>query len=555
MLVVVDRASIKSKGMLSLLTEAPSFEICIASSSGSSVTVIIRGHSSKKIGLAHEIDEAEEKSARAVVTVKGETVQIPITLGTDRIEASFKTAKYKGKVRMRVSRKNYFTFFEVERINRSDYAGDTDISSDSIVHLSSLHSIKKNMIKRTLYDGNSYKVNPRTFETTEYSEILKNPSILEAHRYTKSLFENEDRVNSKEDEEFIKKIRFLRSSPKMFISIFFHVSLEVSRNSILYSFYKVYANPYYKKDLHKKITIKFIGELGEDHGALRKEFFELAGNEIVCDSRFTRENGLFDLTMENTLKELGRKRSTVLNISDTDFYSFVGFFLGHVIFQQVQINVRFSKTFYMALLKRKCDYNDISDPAVKASIEWIRDNPASELGFIFKSGEPVTDQNKDAFISEYIYEETYLKRPGYANISHAFHKIVSEDILAFNPNELERLFSGVPIIPLEYLKRISMYKSCDETTQEIVNFWHIMKTSTEEFRKEILRFITGSSSIQYIPGSHVESIMIEYVDIPGSLPTAHTCFRRLVLYKYASLEEQKSKLEMAVKENSGFQFI
>ncbi|KAI5190290.1 E3 ubiquitin ligase SMURF1/2 [Nematocida minor] len=550
MLVEINEAVVQRKGALAWLRKAPSFSVSIRCQDASSPVVRIHRRRRCRVGLSYEIKDAWEDKTFLVIALKKETLEIP--LHADSATIPFKFKKYRGYITARLVDKNYFALYELDRLSISNADGSPFSDIDQ---LSTSHSIKNNTIKRTMYDGFHYKVNIQTFETTGYSQILANPIISEAHRYTLSLFDSAVTKNSKEDDAFLKKVRCLRSSPKMFISIFFHVSLEVSRNSIVYSLYKLYTNPYYKKDLYKKITVKFIGELGEDHGALRKEFFELAGNEIVSDSRFTVENGLFDFTSVKDLQTSSEKKNCILNISDSEFYSFVGFFLGHVIFQQVQINARFSKTFYMALLKQNCEYKDITDEILKASIDWIRNNPVEEMGFVFKSGKTVTDENKEMFINEYIREETYLKRPGYSSMSYTFHKIVSDEILNFQVNEIERLFSGVAIIPVEYLKRIAIYKECSEQTPEVASFWSIMETSTEEFKKEVLRFITGSSSIQYIPGSQVESIIIEHINIPGSLPTAHTCFRRLVLYKYSSPAELREKLEMSVRENGGFHFI
>lgn len=555
MLVQVDRATIQRRGKFSWLKKSPFFSISITSQSGSSVTVDIHRPKGSIIGLVYYVKEADRDSTAIVIAISEEIIKIPLMWKEHKVEMAFKSKKHKGRIHIKLVNKKYFELYEMQGMKKMSEEKNEDIPMIDITSLSSFKAIENSMITRVMYDGFSYQIDPRTFETFGYSPILENNIIMSAHQYTKSLFENDPQKNTKEDDAFIKKVRFLRSSPKMFISIFFHVSLEVARNSIMYSLYRLYTNPYYRKDLYKKITVKFIGELGEDHGALRKEFFELAGNEIVCDRRFILENGLFDFRPTSEIEPIRENSQSILNVSDGDFYSFVGFFLGHVIFQQVQINVRFSKTFYMAILNRKCGYEDIPSEQAKNSINWIRNNSVEGFSFVLKSGEPVTDENKEDFIAEYIYEETYLKKPGYQKMYQSFHKIVTDDIFAFEAHELERLISGVRVIPLSYLKKITTYKSCNVNTPEVVYFWKIMDKSSEEFRREILRFITGSSSIQYIPGSQAESILIEHVASAGALPTAHTCFRRLVLYKYTSLQEEQQKLELAIKENGGFQFI
>lgn len=549
MLVEVDNIIIQKKDFFSWIQTNSSFTLFIKAQGTCSPTILIAKRRKCRIGLLFETESPIDKIA-LVISHKKETLQIPILQYGSTIPFNFK--KYKGLITVRILARDYFSVYEMDRLAENP---EENPSVPDIKKFSRFYKMSNSLVKRLMYDGFAYTVNPRTLETMEYSQILANPVILEAHRYTLSMFDPAIISSSKEEDEFLKKVRRLRSSPKMFISIFFHVSLQVSRDAIIHMLYKLYVNPQYKKTLYKKITVKFIGELGEDHGALRKEFFELGANELVRDRRFVLENGLFDFATFKQLEDPAHPKNCVLDIPDSDFYSFVGFFLGHVIFQQIQINTRFSRSFYMALLKKKSTYEDIVESTLKGSIDWMRENSVDEMGFVFKSGTPVTDENKYRFIEELILEETFGKRPGYAPMVHTFYKIVVDDILSFTVGQLERLFSGLAVLPMKYLKRITIYKECTELTIEVQYFWHIMENSPEEYKREILRFITGSSTLQYIPGSQVESITIRQVDIQDALPSAHTCFRRLVLYKYKSREDLKQKLELAIKESGGFHFI
>ncbi|KAI5165109.1 E3 ubiquitin ligase SMURF1/2 [Nematocida sp. AWRm78] len=551
MLIEVDKVKIQRRGHLpGWFSTLPTLSISIKSNELSSPVITVKNRKECRVGLAFKANTPKDE-IYLVLKLDKETMSLP--LGIDSITTMVSFKNYKVSISCRAMDTDYFSMYEMDGLRLIAPNPHTPIPN--IKKFSTHHSTKNNLIKRVLYNDSPYKVNPKTFETTGYSPILQNNVISEAHRYTLSLLEDGITTRSKEDEEFLRNLRRLRSSPKMFISIFFHVSLEVSRESILYSFYKLYANPYYKKDLYKRITVKFVGEMGEDHGALRKEFFELAGNELVQDRRFILSGGLFDLATVEEMAEKIEPGKEVLSISDTEFYTFVGFFIGHVIFQQVQISVRFSRTLYMALLKKKGTYNDIANETLKTSLDWIKNNSVDQMEFVLKSGKKVTDANKEEFIEEFIYEETYGKRVGYPAMAHGFSKAVSDDIYNFQPHQLERLLSGVDHISIKHLKTLAIYRECTFQTEEVMNFWHILENSNEEFRRNVLRFITGSSSLQSIPGSHSECIVITHMNIQGFLPTANTCFRRIVLYKYKSYSELKNKLERAVKENGGFHFI
>ncbi|KAI5146731.1 E3 ubiquitin ligase SMURF1/2 [Nematocida ausubeli] len=551
MLVEVDKVSIQRRGYRPFwMGSQPLFSVKVKCNQTESPVVSVNNRRSCRIGLVFETNASEDQLA-LVLTLNNEIVNIPLVLDTFVIPVLFKN--YKVTIFVRVIDRPYFSLYEMNSLQMS--LTDPSDLVPNIQSFSTYYSTKNGLIKRYLYDGNSYKVNPKTFEVTDYFPILQNPIIAEAHRYTLSLLKVGITKSSKEDEAFLRNLRRLRSSPKMFISIFFHISLEASRESILHSLYRLYANPCYKKDLYKRITVKFVGEMGEDHGALRKEFFELAGNEIVQDSRFSLVKGLFDLATSSELADEARPKKYVLDVTDTQFYSFVGFFIGHVIFQQVQISVRFTKRFYMALLKKESTYNDITDETLKNSIDWIKNNSVSTMDFVFKSNKLVNNSNKNEFIKELIYEETFGKFPGYSSMAQGFAKAVSDVIFSFEPHHLERLLSGVAQISVSHLKSLAVYRDCTVNTEEVVNFWRILESSNEQFKRDLLRFVTGSSSLQNIPGSVSECIIITQIKIKGSLPTANTCFRRLVLYKYSSYSELKNKLERSIKENGGFHFI
>ncbi|KAI5192661.1 hypothetical protein NECID01_2032 [Nematocida sp. AWRm77] len=545
MLVEVVSIRLRMPGSFWLLRGVPSCTVHVQVGSVESVRVHVTDTFFCRVGLVFETEERGEPVV--VLAFRKERLEIPLEHGVSTVPITGR--KYRGEVCVRRSEHDYFSLFEMLRVPGSAF-----------VRLSSVASIGGATTTRVVYNGETYTVDQERMETTEYAPILLNEVVSYAHTKARNSALAAKKDKNSSEYKFVRKVRQFRSQPEMFITLFSHVQVIVDRENVLGSLFNIFIDPTLKHQLKNRMMIKFVGELGEDHGALRKEFFDICALHIVQDRRICMEKGLYDLTPSADLECLERKKEAsgkgkCLDVEDALFYSFLGFFLGNVVFQQVQIPTRFTKIFYNALLRIDSTEEDITDASIKASIAWVRNNPVDEMEFMLKDGTPVTEKNKNSFIKEMIYEEVYGKRSGYRKMSAAFYSIVSKEISQFTAEEFARLLSGVETVPVKYLKETAIYKKCMAFTPEVVHFWSILEEGTEEFRREVLRFITGSSSIQYLPNHVNENIFIEKVDEPDNLPTAHACFRLLVLYSYPTKEALKAKLELALRETEGFHFV
>ncbi|KAI5170610.1 hypothetical protein NEFER03_0069 [Nematocida sp. LUAm3] len=541
MLVEVEQAAMWSRGAFNWFKDYPSYTLQLLSASSNSPITRVSKRTSCRIGL---VLDTQDNDAVLEVKIDGEVLHYPVGLGIYSFEVL--TKKKKGVVTMRCISSDYFSQHEKDRVSGAEF-----------IRFSSSINVINSESTRIMYNGHTYTVDLEKMETGNYSPILRHQNIRLAYVSSQNIINYTTSESETEDTAFTRKLYRLRSSPKMFISIFSHSFFETSRNKVLDNLYRIYSNYRLKLYLQRRISINFVGEIGEDHGALRKEMFELAAGSLVCDDRFILENGLFDIRGVQELEIIRKsdiKKS--LDIPDENFYTFIGFFIGYVIFQQVQVSVRFSRGFYKAILKQKCTLDDLPEGEKKTSLKWMQDNSVDSLGFEFSNGTSVSEGNKEKFISEVIKEETYDKRVGYKYIVQSFHKIVTPEIFDFTADEVSRLVSGVEKISIEYLRNNAIYKRCTPRTKEVQYFWNILEEETDTFRRDVLLFITGTSSLQMINGSEMnEAIVIERVDSPGSLPSAHACFRRIVLYSYATQNELKEKLTYAIKETGGFHFI
>ena len=92
----------------------------------------------------------------------------------------------------------------------------------------------------------------------------------------------------------------------------------------------------------------------------------------------------------------------------------------------------------------------------------------------------------------------------------------------------------------------------------VEQFFKIVKEFDGELRAKLLLFWTGSSKVpvggfEALANSH-RSLEIEVTECSQDLPQAHTCFFRLDLPQYKSLDEMKSKLMWAIQECDEFGF-
>lgn len=556
MLVEVEHIDLWKRGLLSWMSRTPTFSAQIRGLNASSPTVTVkRGGSKKRLGLVLEVPN---HTATLVICVKKEQLELPLHHGASSI--MFETRKYKGKAKVAVSDGSYFLLHEIRHSITHANNGHTTQNGLGSVVFSEYREQNAQFATRRLYNGEQYVVDLERAEIVSYPPAQNIPEIAEAHAKALTGYgEKESDPVSAEEESYIRKVKRLRCAPEMFITIFSHTTLEVSRNSCVEAFYGVYRTADLRKKVRRKLSIKFTNEIGHDHGALRKEFFEITAQKLVSDERFCITSGLVDLTpaadLEVCRRSATRERAALVRISDHSFYGFVGFFLGQCVFQQVQIGVRFAPALLRALLKQKGTEEDILDEQVRQSLDWVRKNDVTGMGFMMESGIEVTNETRSDFIQEVVEAQTCSSKPGYARITSAFHAIVVPEILEFTVAELQRLLSGVEKVPLEYLMQNTIYKRCNQYTKEVAHFWELMQEGDEEFRRGVLRFITGASSVQKVPGLAKESLVIEKSHVEGALPSAHACFRRIVLGTYRNKQELKAKLQFAIEETCGFHFI
>ncbi|EJW04995.1 hypothetical protein EDEG_00912 [Edhazardia aedis USNM 41457] len=160
-----------------------------------------------------------------------------------------------------------------------------------------------------------------------------------------------------------------------------------------------------KSDFSKPMMVSFLNEMGEDYGAISREFFYNCSLELVKDHRIKIVAGLYDIISEAALKSYNKKKARRAKrkleakqkkqqeyaekrargekvvehvvtcrccnakptkkydngLCDNDFYKFIGIFLALAVETQSNIAVDFTQGFYENLLKREYTLGHIQD--------------------------------------------------------------------------------------------------------------------------------------------------------------------------------------------------
>ena len=334
------------------------------------------------------------------------------------------------------------------------------------------------------------------------------------------------------------------------------------------------------EEMQCKLRVQFANEDGIDAGGLAREWFGLLSREM-----FNANYALF-IPSPNGATFQPNSMSHV-NQDHLQFFKFVGRIVGKAISDGYTLDVYFTRSFYKHILGQEVSYQDMEDIDVnfyknlKSLVDInLSENDLHEYYFsceelefgsltvkeLVPSGSSVkvTESNK----LEYIKLVCHMKmtRNIQAQIEAfkaGFYEIISHQLISiFTSKELELLIAGLPTFDVEDLKKNTEY--CNYTKDSVVIgwFWKILEEFTQEERAEFLQFVTGSSKVpiegfKALPGMDGPQRFQIHKCFASKerLPTAHTCINQLDLPEYASEEELRNKLVLAIKEgNEGFGF-
>ncbi|KAM9808219.1 NEDD4-like E3 ubiquitin-protein ligase WWP2 [Neosynchiropus ocellatus] len=354
-----------------------------------------------------------------------------------------------------------------------------------------------------------------------------------------------------------------------------HVKISVSRSTLFEDSFQQIMNvkPY---DLRRRLYIIMRGEEGLDYGGIAREWFFLLSHEVLNPMYC-----LFEYAGKNNYC-LQINPASSINPDHLTYFRFIGRFIAMALYHGKFIDTGFTLPFYKRMLDKKPTLKDLEsiDPEFYNSIMWVKENNLEECGLelyfaqdmeilgkvtthlLKEDGEDmlVTEENKEEYISlltdwrftRGVEEQTKAFLDGFNEV------VPLEWLRYFDEKELELMLCGMQEIDLADWQKNTIYRHYTKNTKQIHWFWQVVKEMDNEKRIRLLQFVTGTCRLpvggfaELIGSNGPQKFCIDKVGKETWLPRSHTCFNRLDLPPYRSLEQLREKLLFAIEETEGF---
>ncbi|KAI9266929.1 hypothetical protein BDA99DRAFT_507009 [Phascolomyces articulosus] len=321
-------------------------------------------------------------------------------------------------------------------------------------------------------------------------------------------------------------------------------------------------------DLKKSLRIEFIGEEGVDAGGLRKEWFLL-----LVRSLFDPQYGMFTYDEDSNLCWFNPT-----SFENESQYFLVGTVLGLAIYNSTILDIHLPTACYKKLLGHPVDLSDLEIfrpglarglrqllefegdvestfcRAFVAEIDMFGQRKSIDL-IPDGSKHMVNNDNRQQFVDLYVNHvlNSSVERQFGAFQQGFYHVCGGNALSLFRPQEIELLVRGSDE-PLEIddLCGQTEYQGFDLEEDTIQHFWSIMKAMEPSMQRKLLMFVTGSDRIPATGATQMNFKIACGGEDCNRLPSAHTCFNQLVLYRYETKDKLELMLKTAIMESQGF---
>ena len=360
-----------------------------------------------------------------------------------------------------------------------------------------------------------------------------------------------------------------------------YLLLEIRRDHLVRD---VFAQLSHKeRELKKPLKVRFVNEEGLDQGGVQKELFQMIFNQLLDP-----DSGFFvydDETHYSWFPEF-----CLFTPLDRQSYELIGLLLGLALYNGVMVSLSFPLAVYKKLLGISVSIDDLIDVfpelgnGLRQLLDYKDEEPIEDLfGLHFvvnrkqKCGgdggdrissivlKPngldvqVTRENREEYASLYtqLVLDQAIREP-FEAFSIGFHKICGRSALRLcRPEELESLLIGRDDdLDFQVLEKVARYEGGYHHEHPVIMaFWEILHALSSEQKKKFLLFVTASDRVP-LKGLAALSFIVQR-NGPDStrLPTALTCFGRLLLPEYETKERLRSRLLMAIENSEGFGLV
>lgn len=634
MFAIIDSTIIKQKGFISLFK---TFKFKIIIRDAASLEHFIEELSLKSktsfVGHIFEIPNATKKLLFEIVYEnRAENYFLDVKEGNESIKID--RSKFKGVINIKFTNENLFLDLENKELIKRGLQPIKNLSKQIALN-------KERIATRITYDNKIYYVdlqNNKSYwekENQIFSDDLpkgwerrftaENKIFYVNHNKNTTQWENPNSKNFiAELENKMLQYRIL-SEGLNFFNIFdlSKFKIVVNRNFIVQSTAPLFINA--KRDeLIRQPFVIFIGEMGEDYGAIVKEFFYEGSLEIIKDERIKHISGVFDVNtmqernsnqenareveihkkakdiihdqvsqeqnistpepnlfdmllnvqpmsnthqnqelinyFENEEVNLNENKPTENNLhknklSDKDFFTYLGIFIGLAFEHEINIGVDFSLAFYENLLQRKFVISQIQDVQVQSSLNYILSNPLEEGILYDDDGNTINEEDKLDYVHKSIVNILYeSKKQEYDWVRDGFYRIAIPQIVdLFSTGDISKILSGKEELTFDMIREAVIYFNCAEETKEVQFLWNILKRKDEDFYRKFLQFLTGSASVP-LGGLRSKKFkwFIEVVNEYKMFVRASACLNKLYIGHYDTEDQMEYILVYSIENTEGF---
>jgi hypothetical protein len=326
-------------------------------------------------------------------------------------------------------------------------------------------------------------------------------------------------------------------------------------------------------ELRKQIKVQFVGEEGIDQGGVTKELFSLLVSEV-----FDIKYGLWVFNADSRTAW----PHPIAGIESSSEFKLLGMIMGLACHNGILLDAHFPIALYKKLLgietKGFADLKSVNPGLAKGLQKLLDYVPAEEVEDVFclnfeasyeAFGEAVTQElcpggkelavtgeNRQRYVQLYIdWVLNVSTELAMTEFKKGFELLLSGPTLQMlQPEELELLVTGTPHLDFKQLERVTVYDggfTADDPT--IKNLWTVIHSYTDELKRKLLLFVTGSAKAP-IGGLSNMTLKVQKngSSDSNSLPQAATCFNILLLPPYLTLEKLRERLTTAIQETEGF---
>ncbi|ORX56236.1 hypothetical protein DM01DRAFT_1303664 [Hesseltinella vesiculosa] len=348
------------------------------------------------------------------------------------------------------------------------------------------------------------------------------------------------------------------------------------------------------RDLKKPLKIKFVdgGEEGVDQGGVQKEYFA-----VLFEHLLSKSHGLFSLLTDDGEPSPFHWFRTTPD-PDLNGYEMMGVLLGLAVYNGVLLHLTFPRIFWQQLLQPTVadldslpfSLQDLPQawPQLAHGLKALLDYQGHDVEAVFcrnyeitissfeqpsatvplqPNGQwiPVTNANRYQYVQDYCRHTMFeLHRPAILALRRGFRSVLGCPALALlAPSELEMITCGWQLgrhsedLDMMELERITEYDDGYFDEHPVIrHFWSVVHNDfTREQKHKLLLFVTASDRIPV--GGLKELTFVIQRNGPDSdrLPTALTCFSRLLLPEYSSKDKLRDRITTSIENSKGFGLV